>query len=90
MIVRAHAAAYRAYQADFLTSQNGKVGLSLNINWAVPRDPDSSEDIEAQERYMQFNLGWFAHPIFLDGKYPEVELLVINLKQIKTTLGDEK
>ena len=75
---RAHAAAYRAYQADFLASQNGKVGISLNINWAEPRDPASSEDIQSQETYMQFNLGWFAHPIFVDGKYPEVVFLLPN------------
>jgi len=70
--IRAHARAYRAYQADFAASQGGKVGITLNINWAEPRDEAEAADIEASNTYLNFNLGWYAHAIFVDGKYPEV------------------
>jgi len=70
--IRAHAAAYRAYKADFAAAQGGKIGITLNINWGEPRDPADSGDLDASETYMQFNLGWYAHAIFVDGKYPEV------------------
>ena len=72
--IRAHAAAYRAYQADFATSQGGKVGITLNVNWGQPRDEADAGDIQASEDYLNFNLGWYAHAIFVDGKYPEVRM----------------
>lgn len=34
----------------------------------------------ASERSMQFNLGWFANPIFADGDYPEVMREMIETK----------
>merc|ERR1712136_502792 len=64
--IRAHAAAYRAYKADFAAAQGGKIGITLNINWGEPRDPADSGDLDASETYMQFNLGWYAHAIFVD------------------------
>ena len=72
--IRAHAAAYRAYQADFAASQGGKVGITLNVNWGQPRDEADAGDIQASEDYLNFNLGWYAHAIFVDGKYPEVRM----------------
>lgn len=44
----------------------------LNSDWAEPKTPGSSEDVKASERYLQFMLGWFAHPIFVNGDYPDV------------------
>ena len=53
------------------------MGITLNINWAEPRDEAEAADIEASNTYLNFNLGWYAHAIFVDGKYPEV--VIINL-----------
>ena len=53
------------------------------MHWAEPRDPKSSDDIEAEERYLQFNFGWFAHPILKDGKYPPVMKEKIDYKSKK-------
>ena len=70
--IRAHAAAYHVYHNEFATTQNGQIGITLNFDWAQPRDPLDSGDMEASNTFMNFQLGWYAHAIFIDGKYPEV------------------
>ena len=77
--LRAHAAAYRAYYQDFAT-QGGKVGISLNINWAEPRDETNEDDVAASDTVLNFSFGWYAHPIFIDGKYPPVMRSKIDAK----------
>ena len=62
----------RLYHEKFAASQNGACGITLNIHWAEPKDPRNSEDLDAAETYLQFNFGWFAHPILKDGKYPSI------------------
>lgn len=68
--IRAHARAYRLYEAEFKESQGGQCGITLNVNWAEPKDPNNSEDLEASDRATDFMLGWFAHPIYVNGRYP--------------------
>ena len=29
---------------------------------------------QASETVMQFSLGWFANPVLVDGRYPEVDI----------------
>ena len=70
--IRAHAKAYRLYQRQFAETQNGKVGITLNIDWAEPVNPKDGNHLEASDRAIQFHLGWFAHPIFINGAYPDV------------------
>ena len=70
--IRAHAKAYRLYQREFAPAQNGKVGITLNIDWAEPVNPKDVNHLEASNRAIQFHLGWFAHPIFVNGDYPDV------------------
>ena len=43
----------------------------MDSGWGEPYTI-SSEDIEAAERAIQFELGWFANPIFVNGDYPQV------------------
>ena len=74
---------FRLYHEKFAAAQKGVIGITLNIHWAEPRDPTNSDDIEAAERYLQFNFGWFAHPILKDGKYPPVMREKINDKSKK-------
>lgn len=69
-VLRAHAQVYRMYQERFKAHQNGQVGITLNSDWAEPRDPHDPSTVEAADRYMQFRLGTYAHPIFVDGDYP--------------------
>jgi len=70
--IRAHARAYRTYHQDFAEAQGGKIGITLNINWMEPRDPSDEADVEASNTLMNFQLGWYAHAIFVDGQYPAV------------------
>ena len=49
----------------------GRVGITLNVDWAVPLD-DSAESLAASVRNLQFYVGWFAHPVFVNGDYPDV------------------
>ncbi|NXS97457.1 LPH hydrolase, partial [Jacana jacana] len=71
-ILKAHAKVWHLYNDKYRSQQLGKVGLVLNSDWAEPKTPTSSEDVRASERYLQFMLGWFAHPIFVNGDYPDV------------------
>uniref|UniRef100_A0A8D0L3Y9 Lactase n=1 Tax=Sphenodon punctatus TaxID=8508 RepID=A0A8D0L3Y9_SPHPU len=71
-ILKAHARVWHWYNTRYRSQQHGKVGIVLNSDWAEPRSPTSPEDVMAAERYMQFMLGWFAHPIFVNGDYPDV------------------
>ena len=69
-MLKSHAEAWHVYNDKHRKTQGGKVGIALNSDWAEPKDPSRPEDIAAAERYLQFMLGWFAHPIFVDGDYP--------------------
>ncbi|CAN2389019.1 Lactase-phlorizin [Pristimantis euphronides] len=71
-IVKAHAKAWHVYNDNYRALQQGQVGISLNSDWAEPLNSNSPNDLNAAERYLQFMLGWFAHPIFVNGDYPEV------------------
>lgn len=68
--MKSHAEAWHVYNDKYRVSQGGKVGIALNSDWAEPKDPSKPEDVTAANRYLHFMLGWFAHPIFVDGKYP--------------------
>lgn len=68
-ILRAHAAAYRLYHERYADKFNGKVGISLNCDWAQPAS-ESAEDKAAADRFLQWYIGIWAHPI-LHGDYPE-------------------
>ncbi|NXV01008.1 LPH hydrolase, partial [Cettia cetti] len=71
-ILKAHAKVWHLYNDKYRSQQLGKVGLVLNSDWAEPKAPSSPEDVRASERYLQFMLGWFAHPIFVNGDYPDI------------------
>ncbi|XP_078666125.1 lactase/phlorizin hydrolase-like [Branchiostoma floridae x Branchiostoma belcheri] len=77
-IILAHAKAYHIYNDEFRATQNGKVSISLSCDWAEPKLPHQPASVAAADRYVQFFLGWFAHPIYKNGDYPEV---------MKTTLA---
>ncbi|KAM4626992.1 lactase/phlorizin hydrolase-like [Discoglossus pictus] len=79
-ILKAHAKAWHVYNDKYRSQQQGKVGISLNSDWAEPASPTKDEDVRAAERYLQHMIGWFAHPVLVNGDYPEVLKSQINLK----------
>ncbi|XP_028928047.1 lactase-phlorizin hydrolase [Ornithorhynchus anatinus] len=70
-LIKAHARVYHTYDTKYRAQQKGLVSLSLSADWAEPRSPDSHRDVAAADRALQFSLGWFAHPIFKNGDYPD-------------------
>ena len=55
-------------------------GITCNVNWPEPRDPNNDDDNDASETNLQFNLGWFLHPIAVDGNYPSIMRKKIDAK----------
>lgn len=66
-IIRAHARAYHVYKKEF-SQYNGKISIVLNYDWGEPATY-GWRDLEAANRKIQFELGWFAFPL-LKGDYP--------------------
>ncbi|RZC35457.1 Glyco hydro 1 domain containing protein, partial [Asbolus verrucosus] len=69
-VLKAHAKAYHIYDEEFRATQNGRVTMVIDTNWFEPAS-DSKQDKEAAERKLQFDLGWYANPIY-NGNYPQV------------------
>ena len=67
----AHAKAWHTYDKEFRRTQQGKVSIVVNAQWFEPKT-DREEDIEAADRGMHWFLGWMAHPVFVNGDYPQV------------------
>ncbi|XP_049837164.1 myrosinase 1-like [Schistocerca gregaria] len=71
-VLRAHGLVYHLYDEQYRATQNGSVGITLNIAGTEPLT-NSTEDLEAVERSLQFEAGHYAHPIFSqDGDYPAI------------------
>ncbi|KAK6192748.1 hypothetical protein SNE40_004170 [Patella caerulea] len=86
-MIKAHAAAYHVYTTEFKSFQQGEVGITLNVNWFEPLNINSQSDLDAQDRGLQFLFGWFAHPIFANGDYPDIMKALIRNKTEELTPG---
>lgn len=69
-VLNTHAATYRAYK-ETEQGANGKMGITLNSVWGEPLDASDPTSVAAAERFVEFELAWFADPVFL-GDYPAV------------------
>uniref|UniRef100_A0A8B9TKU2 Klotho beta n=1 Tax=Anas platyrhynchos TaxID=8839 RepID=A0A8B9TKU2_ANAPL len=79
----AHAMAWRIYDEQYRSLQYGKVSLSLHSDWAEPANPYFESHAKAANRFLQFEIGWFADPIFKTGDYPATMREYILLKNRK-------
>ncbi|XP_023884565.1 beta-glucosidase 42 isoform X1 [Quercus suber] len=68
--ILAHAAAVSIYRSKYKDKQGGQVGLVLDCEWAEANS-EKNEDKTAAARRLDFQLGWYLHPIYF-GDYPEV------------------
>lgn len=44
----------------------------MNTDWQVAKNKNCMLDLEAAEIAIQFMFGWFMHPIYVNGDYPDV------------------
>ncbi|XP_021141704.2 beta-klotho [Columba livia] len=79
----AHAMAWKTYDEQYRSFQHGKVSLSLHSDWAEPANPYFESHLKAANRFLQFEIGWFADPIFKTGDYPAAMREYISLKTRK-------
>nr|XP_002712475.1 lactase/phlorizin hydrolase isoform X1 [Oryctolagus cuniculus] len=89
-LIKAHAEAWHLYNDVYRASQGGVISITINSDWAEPRDPSNQEDVEAAMRYVQFMGGWFAHPIFKNGDYHEVMKTRIRERSLAAGLNESR
>ncbi|KAL5773800.1 hypothetical protein ACOSQ2_013724 [Xanthoceras sorbifolium] len=65
-----HATAFSIYRSKYKDKQGGQVGLVVDCEWAEANS-DGIEDKSAAARRLDFQLGWYLHPIYY-GDYPGV------------------
>ncbi|GAB5362345.1 hypothetical protein AAMO2058_000788900 [Amorphochlora amoebiformis] len=87
-VLKAHAKTVALYRKKYQNTQGGKIGITLNTDWAEPFS-NSSENKAAAERNMMFQFGWFASPIFF-GYYPEVMVQRVGSRLPKFTEAESK
>jgi len=68
-VLLSHAAAVHEYRTKYKQEQGGEIGITLNCDWTVPLT-ESSEDQAAAQRHLEFQLGWYADPVWF-GDYPQ-------------------
>lgn len=61
----------------------GVVGITLSHQIGEPKNKSLLADIQAAETFNQFNIGWYANPIFGNGDYPDVLKWQINNKSLE-------
>ena len=82
-LILSHAKAYRTYETMFKSVQGGKVSIALNTEWCEPRT-DQKKDIDACERFIEFQLGSFANPIYVNGDFPAIVKQIVNSSSHKS------
>ncbi|XP_033096417.1 lactase-phlorizin hydrolase-like [Anneissia japonica] len=89
-ILRSHAEAYHVYDYSFRSKQKGKIGITLNSDYYQAADMNDPDTIEAAERAQQFVMGWFGHPVYKNGDYPEVMKETIARKSTQEGLSESR
>ncbi|CAN1186926.1 Beta-glucosidase 42 [Linum perenne] len=66
--ILAHSAAVSVYRSKYKEKQKGQIGLVVDCEWAEPNS-NTTEDKAAAARRIDFQLGWYLHPLYY-GEYP--------------------
>ncbi|XP_030674267.1 klotho [Nomascus leucogenys] len=69
-LLLAHAKVWHLYNTSFRPTQGGQVSIALSSHWISPRRM-TDHSIKECQKSLDFVLGWFAKPVFIDGDYPE-------------------
>ncbi|KAI5678923.1 hypothetical protein M9H77_09873 [Catharanthus roseus] len=67
-VLIAHATVVDIYKRKYKQKQKGTIGITLDTFWYISAS-NSSDDLAATQRAMDFNLGWFLEPL-ITGDYP--------------------
>ncbi|CAG4979423.1 unnamed protein product [Parnassius apollo] len=79
-LLKAHANVYHLFDSNYRSIAGGKIGISLDSNWAEPKT-DTPKDREAAELYLKTHVGWYAHPIYsAEGNYPPELIKLVDEK----------
>ncbi|XP_026319443.1 myrosinase 1-like [Hyposmocoma kahamanoa] len=82
-LLKAHANVYHLFDKQYRPVYGGKIGMSLDSNWAIPKT-NSTEDREAAELYLKTHTGWYAHPVYsAEGNYPPELIKLVDDKSLK-------
>lgn len=52
-LLKAHAEVWHLYNGTYRAKQGGRISITLNSDWAEPRNPYKQEDIDAARRVVQ-------------------------------------
>lgn len=52
-LIKAHAEAWHLYNDKYKAKQGGIVGITINSDWAEPRNPYKQEDYDAAMRVVE-------------------------------------
>ncbi|CAA7033826.1 unnamed protein product [Microthlaspi erraticum] len=69
-ILLAHAAAVDEFRKCKTISHDSQIGIVLSPGWLEPYHSDSTDDKEAVQRALAFEIGWHLDPVVY-GDYPE-------------------
>uniref|UniRef100_A0A672V7R2 Lactase n=1 Tax=Strigops habroptila TaxID=2489341 RepID=A0A672V7R2_STRHB len=89
-LIKAHAEVWHLYNDTYRAKQGGLISITINSDWAEPRNPYNQDDISAARQFLQFLLGWFAHPIFKTGDYNEVMKTKIRERSLAQGLNQSR
>lgn len=65
-----HGHVAKLYKDDFQPKQKGNIMITLHGNWSEPYDDKDAKDVEAAQRALEFEIAWFADPLYGSGDYP--------------------
>eukprot|EP00262_Sarcandra_glabra_P013079 TRINITY_DN353_c0_g1_i5.p1 TRINITY_DN353_c0_g1~~TRINITY_DN353_c0_g1_i5.p1 ORF type:complete len:392 (-),score=45.56 TRINITY_DN353_c0_g1_i5:184-1359(-) len=87
-ILLSHSAAAHLYREKYQEKQRGYIGMTLLAFWFEPLT-DSSQDIAATQRVLDFQLGWFLDPLVY-GNYPATMRKIIGSRLPSFTEDESK
>ncbi|CAI9091582.1 OLC1v1026649C1 [Oldenlandia corymbosa var. corymbosa] len=84
----AHAYAVQLYRTKYQAQQKGIIGMTNVCNWMVPMT-NSSLDMRAAKRSLDFMYGWFMNPLVY-GDYPKIMKAIVGNHLPKFTHEESK
>lgn len=69
-VLLAHARAVAIFREKYMWTSGAEIGITLNLDFGFPLNASDPADHAAAQLYHDYNLGWFADPIYLTGDYP--------------------